>query len=266
MTAKKSKSGKPKLGFFSFSCCEGCQVMLFQLEQDLMQVFDLLDVNFSRLLMERNKLQTMDVAIVEGSIIGSRAIAKLKEIRKKAKFLIAFGACATEGGIPAIRNSLPEAVKRKIAVLSPRAPGVGNVSDFVKVDYNMRGCPVSEQELLRVLLMVANGIFPHEIHAPVCMECKMRETSCLLLKGEQCLGPISNAGCNAPCPEEGFYCNACRGLNEDANIDSLKKLLRKNGLSTREINNLFTIFNSPTPAAGAPRAKTPKAKTKKGGK
>lgn len=237
---------KPTLAIYSFTCCEGCQVMFFQFEEQLLNLFKIVDLTKSRLLGVKAKIPKSDIALVEGSIIGKEAMQELKEIRKKSTYLVSLGSCAVTGGIPAIRNSLPAATKKHLEKLSPNPKGVHNVSDIVKVDFQIRGCPSSEQELLNVLLKLANGIEPQQIQSPVCAECKMRETYCLLIKGEPCLGPVAIAGCNAPCPSEGYYCNACRGIYEDENMDSLKKLLKAQGNTKKEIDAMLNIYNAET--------------------
>ncbi len=235
---RKTIVKKPTVGFYSFTCCEGCQVTFFQLEGRIPELLRRIRVVNSRLLRERNPAHKADIAFVEGSIISDDEVAELQRIRENSKCLIAYGACATDAGINAIRNNLPLSVQEKILVGLARKQRscVSKISDFVKVDYNMRGCPVSEQEILSVMAKLLNGQKPSEPTKPVCFECKIRENNCLLLQHRPCFGPISNSGCNAPCPSEGFYCNACRGYTPEANIPELRRLLLSFSIPAKDID------------------------------
>jgi len=237
---------KPKIGFYSFTCCEGCIVKAFQLEEKLVEVLGAVELVALRLLGKKDSGEKMDVAIVEGTPLSEKEIEELKEIRERSKFLVAFGSCATLGGVNALRNALPEELQKKLVEGVPYAldEKVKALNAFVKVDYEMQGCPIEEEELLRVLVALLHGIVPKPEQAPVCFECKIRENDCLLLKGIPCLGPITNCGCKAVCTSSGVPCIGCRGITEDANVEAFKKILEEKQVPEEMVEGMIAAFNS----------------------
>lgn len=238
--------GKLKIGLFSLTSCEGCMLHLFQDEERFMQMLRHVEIVNSRLLKEKNSNVKLDVAIIEGSVNSKREEEKLKRYRKNASYVISLGSCAGSGCVQAMRNALPERMQeyiRKNLKASARKK-VGKIDDFIMVDYYMRGCPVDAEEFYCVMTKLIHNIKPKQYDTPVCKECKENEIACLLLQGKACLGAISYGGCKAVCPTEGGYCNGCRGFTKDANIAALKKVLRNNGLSKRDIAELFQVYNT----------------------
>ena len=246
MKSKKTKAAaKSKIGFFSLTCCEGCELAVFELNRDFLKALGFIEILESRILREKNPPQQMDIAFVEGAIVGKDDLEKVQKIRARSGFLVAMGACATIAGIPGLRNALPEKIKSALperAIKKPLA-SVHKLSDFVKVDFELQGCAINEKEFLKVLVQLHNGFIPCLEDIPVCKECKEKENPCLLLQGTACLGPVSYAGCNALCPSVKAQCIGCRGFTKDANFGSLKKLFREFGLKEHEIKNIFTYFN-----------------------
>ncbi len=241
----KKNIGKTRIGFFSLSCCDGCELAVFELNRDFVKALGFVEILESRMLREKNPEQALDIAFVEGSIVGKDDLEKIQGIRKRSKFLVAMGACATIAGIPGIRNALPEKTRSALqqhAIKKPLA-AVHTLSDFVNVDFELQGCAINEKEFLRVLVQLHNGFFPRQEEVPVCKECKERENPCLLLQGIACLGPASYAGCGALCPSVKAQCIGCRGFTKDANFAALKCLFKEFELKENEIKNLFTYFN-----------------------
>ncbi len=236
---------KVKVGFFSLTCCEGCELAVLELEEKLLHAFNQIEIVESRLLMEKEKAEKIDFAFVEGSVISEHDLLKLHYIRKKSNVLVALGACATIAGIPGIRSALPAPLQEKIkrAELKPMQEKAMPLSAFVPVDYLLQGCSISEQEFLDFLNKVLHLKKPCLQDVPVCFECKQRQNPCLLLQGIACLGPVSYAGCNALCPSCNAQCIGCRGFTADASFAALDKILKEAGLSKKERYDLFTYFN-----------------------
>jgi coenzyme F420-reducing hydrogenase gamma subunit len=238
---------KLAIGFFSLSCCEGCELAVLDLEEKLLQAFKQVEIVESRLLMERIKpaAARLDIAFVEGSVVSKQDLDKLHYIREKTDFLVAFGACAAIAGIPGIRNALPASLQEKVKrqAIKPLKEKVYSLSAFVQVDHLLQGCSINELEFLDFLNKYLHGVKPRLEEVPVCFECKLRENDCLLLKGIACLGPASYAGCDALCPSQNAQCIGCRGFTKDANFKALDGLFKGIGLSKKERYNLFTYFN-----------------------
>jgi len=238
---------KVKVGFFSLTCCEGCELAVLNLEEKLLKAFDYLEIVESRLLMEKIKPAAvkLDIAFVEGSVITKHDLDKLHYIREKTDFLVALGACAAIAGINGIRNALPEGIQERMRqkAITPVKEKAYPLSAFVKVDYILNGCSVNELEFLDFLNKVLHGVIPRLEEVPVCFECKLKGNTCLLLKGIPCLGPVTYAGCDALCPSQNAQCIGCRGFTKDANFDSLDNLFKELAQSKKERFNLFTYFN-----------------------
>jgi len=239
---------KPKVAFFDFTSCEGCQLDALNLSGE--EVLDLLSavdiVNFREVKTERE--DNYDIAFVEGSISRESEIPRLQKIRDQAKVLVALGACASIGGVNCLKNHLPmeEALKivygndAKYYNTIPARP----ISAVVPVDYYVRGCPPVSAELLKVIKALLLGKKPEIPNHPVCVECKMADNVCVFERGMTCLGPVTRAGCSAICITSGRYCWGCRGLVDDPNVDSEKDVLRKHGLTVEQVLERFKIYNT----------------------
>jgi coenzyme F420-reducing hydrogenase gamma subunit len=239
---------KPKVAFFDFTGCEGCQLDALNLDAgellDLISAVDI--VNFREVKTER--LDNYDIAFIEGSITRESEIPRLEKIRSQAKIVIALGACACIGGINCLKNHLPMAEALKIVYgesakyydTIPARP----VDAVVPVDYYVRGCPPVTSELLKITKAILLNKKPDIPNFPVCVECKMAGNICVFETGKTCLGPIIRAGCGAICITSGRHCWGCRGLVDDPNIDSEKDILNKYGLSVDQTVEKFKIFNT----------------------
>ena len=233
-------NGKPKLAVFKFASCDGCQVSLLNLEEELLALAERVDVAFFLEATSRVEPGPYDVSLVEGSITTDEDVERIHRVRAASRTLVTIGVCATSGGIQALRNTADvEAWKREvyphpewIRALSTSTP----ISDHVKVDAEIQGCPVNKHQVLRVLLRALLGATPDLPGASVCMECKRRGQVCVLVaKGSPCLGPITRAGCGALCPSLGRDCYACFGPADDPNPVSLAERLQQLGVSRRDV-------------------------------
>lgn len=237
---------KPKVAFFDFTGCEGCQLEVLNFEQELLDLLAAVDiVNFREAMTERG--DDYEIAFVEGSITRMTEIPRLERIREQAKVLVALGACACLGGINCLKNfhSMEDVLRivykdaAKYYDTIPARP----IDAVVPVDYYVRGCPINRQEFLKVVKALLLGKRPEIPNYPVCVECKMAENVCVFEKGMTCLGPVTRAGCNAICVTNGRLCWGCRGLVDDPNTDSEKEILSKYGLTPEEVIAKFRLYD-----------------------
>ena len=239
---------KPKVAFFDFTGCEGCQLDALNLTgEELLDLLGAVDiVNFREVMTERS--DNYDIALVEGSITRELEIPRLQKIRDQAKILIALGACACIGGINCLKNHLPIEEALRI-VYGEKAKyydtiAARPVNAVVPVDYYVRGCPPITSELLKVIKALLLGKKPEIPNHPVCVECKMASNICVFERGMTCLGPVIRAGCGAICIKGGRHCWGCRGLVDEPNIDSEKDILQKYGLTLEQVVEKFKIYNT----------------------
>ncbi|MBD3160726.1 MAG: NADH:ubiquinone oxidoreductase [Candidatus Eisenbacteria bacterium] len=241
---------KPKVGVFSFTSCEGCQLTILNLEDEMLDLLGAIEiVNFREAIDERG--HEYDVAFVEGSITTPEEAEEVREIRERTKILVALGACATLGGINAIKNRHDlHQVRRKVygdgAHHFP-TEATQRVRDVVPVEYEMHGCPISKREFLQVTKTLLLGRVPRPSPHAVCTECKTAGNVCLFDKGICCLGPITRAGCGAICPTYGGDCVACRGLVDEPNLASMIEIMKSKGMSRQEVEDRLTQFNTLEP-------------------
>jgi len=235
-----SPEARPKLAVHKFSSCDGCQLALLGLEDELLSLAE--EVEIAYFLEARS--QTMegpyDVALVEGSVTTEEDIERIHKVREQSKFLITIGACATTGGIQALRNwaDVTEFVRTVyatpayISTLEQSTP----ISTHVAVDFELNGCPINKYQLLEVLTALLMGRTPHLPRHSVCLECKRRGTSCVMVsQGTLCLGPLTQAGCGALCPAYNRGCYGCFGPMENPNPDSFAGYVLQNGTPRSEL-------------------------------
>jgi coenzyme F420-reducing hydrogenase gamma subunit len=190
-----------------------------------------------------------DIALVEGSITRPQDEDRLKEIRKRAKVLVALGACAAIGGVNKLKNRFDmDEVKRCVYGQSAILPHLSTyptkaLHEVVKVDYTIHGCPMSSREFAYVVRCLASGTTPVPKNYPVCVECKMRETACRYEYNEVCLGVITRAGCDAPCPAGGMACYGCRGLVDDPNVNAAHDIMARYGKTMEDLRSRMQLFN-----------------------
>jgi sulfhydrogenase subunit delta len=240
---------KPKLAVWKFASCDGCQLSLLDLEDELLEVADALDIAYFPEASRRTVKGPYDLSLVEGSITTPRDAQRIRDVRRQSKFLVTIGACATAGGIQALRNfrgvkdfiSQVYAHPDYIDTLATSTP----VADHVQVDFELHGCPINKYQLLEVITAFLAGRRPGIASESVCMECKRAGNVCVLVAhGTPCLGPVTHAGCGALCPS--FYrgCYGCYGPKETPNAASLSGRLKLLGLEARDIQRVYRTFNT----------------------
>ncbi|MBH0190113.1 MAG: hypothetical protein HP493_15065 [Nitrospira sp.] len=221
MSKPEEKDKKPRLGVFKFASCDGCQLSILNLEEDLLALGQALDIAYFPEASSAMSPGPYDIALVEGSITTAEDANRILSVRQQTKLLITIGACATAGGIQALRNWVDvDAFKRAvyprpeyIQSLSTSTP----ISEHVHVDFELWGCPIDKHQLLRVITDLVVGVQPRVPADSVCLECKRRGNVCVLVaKGMPCLGPVTRTGCGAICPSMGRDCYGCFGPTEGA--------------------------------------------------
>jgi len=238
---------KPKVGIFDFACCEGCQLQIANMGEDVLDVLSFIDVLEWREVMSEKWVKNFDIAIIEGSITNSHAVERIKQIRGKAKVLIAHGSCATIGGVNCMKNNfslddIGEYVYGESYRFFPTELTKA-VHQVVKVDYFINGCPVYIPEFVAVLKAVLQGIPYNVPDYPVCVECKMNENVCMYDKKITCLGPVTKAGCNSWCINNGNICYGCRGMVSNPNEKGAQDVLSKYEIPMDLILNKMNMYN-----------------------
>jgi len=235
---------RPKVAFFDFSSCEGCQLQILNDEATLLDFISLIEiVNFREAMTEKS--DNYEIAFIEGSITRDDEMARLKKIRKNAKVLVALGSCACFGGVNQLKNRFKDLdwVKKEVYGEHPIDTGpVKAIADIVTVDLMIYGCPIKKEEFEKIVLHIALGKSIVIPKYPVCMECKANENVCLFDIGEPCLGPITRAGCNSWCPSNRAGCWGCRGPADDANIEQMQKIMREHDFSEETIMDRVGCF------------------------
>ncbi len=241
----KAKKTKPAVGIFSLTSCAGCQFNILFIGDELLELLTGLDIIHFPMAKQDNLKGPFDIAFVEGCVTQKEEIAKVKDIRKKSKYLIALGTCATYGGIPSMKNFLnlqevEEAVyKVPDTVKSLKAVGI---EKYVKVDYYLRGCPFDKKEFLKLVKDLLIGKTPKEVQQPVCKECRENQNNCLLQEGMTCIGPLTHGGCDSVCVNVGIPCTGCRGPLPDSNVAAEVELLKEHGVKEEDIILAFRKF------------------------
>ncbi len=240
---------RPAIAVFDFACCEGCQLQILNLEEDLLDLISVVNpVEWRE--ASSDKSDQYQIAIVEGSITRPADEERLKTIRAHSQTLIALGACATIGGINKLKNRFDmEDVRQTVYGEAADKPHLDTapvkaLDEVVKVDWKVHGCPINNREFARMLRALLIGKKPFVPTYPVCVECKLKGNPCLYHYGEICLGPITRAGCEAKCPSGGFWCYGCRGYVEDANIDAAREVMSQYGKTVADLKSRMSLFGT----------------------
>jgi coenzyme F420-reducing hydrogenase gamma subunit len=241
-------NAKPKVAFFDFACCEGCQLQIANLEEEILGLLNLVEVVEFREVMT-GKAEEYDIAFIEGSITRKADEARLVDIRKRSKLLVALGQCAVSGGINRLKNNWQtmDEVKKCVYGDSYNMPHLDTyptkgVDEVVDVDLYIPGCPINRDEFLRIVKELSLGKIPRLPNHPVCVECKLKENICLFDMGIICLGPLARAGCGAVCPSNGAPCDACRGTVDNPNKNAMHEILEKYNFTVEEIKRRINLF------------------------
>lgn len=240
---------KPKLAVFKFASCDGCQLSLLDCEDELLAVAGAIEIaNFLEATRQVVK-GPYDVSLVEGSITTPHDAERIHKIRRASKVLITIGACATAGGIQALRNykdvkafiPMVYASPEYIETLGKSTP----IRDHVFVDFELRGCPINKMQLVEVLSAFLHGRKPNTPPYSVCMECKRRQTVCVMVAhGTPCFGPITQAGCGAICPSYHRGCYGCFGPKETPNTEALSRQWMEMGVDREDLVRAYRGFNA----------------------
>lgn len=240
-----------KVACFDFTGCEGCQLAKVNLEDEIVPLVS----NFVEFVQFREAMDPISddyaIAFIEGSISTPECVKRIRKIRKQAQLLVTVGHCSTHGGLQAMRNGRNMAdVKTEGYPGFDKMPHLESlpwslpVEKVVKVDFSIPGCPMDNQEFLRVVQALLMGKTPHIPNYSVCVECKRNENECVYDFGFTCMGPVTRAGCDSRCPNAGSPCIGCRGVVPDINENAQSDVLAKNGLTADEVTKKYSWFYS----------------------
>lgn len=242
-------TARPRVGVVKFASCDGCQLTLLDLESELLEVTALLDiVEFPEASSDRSE-GPYDVLLVEGAISTPEQAEQIVELRRQARLLVTIGACASAGGIQALRNWADHDAFRAAVYAHPEVvaslPQATPVAEHVHVDAELRGCPIGIGQLRELLTSLVLGRRPEIRDEAVCAECKRRGAVCVVVaSGTPCLGPVTQGGCGALCPRWGRGCYGCFGPREGANAGSLSRVFLEGGRTPEEAGRLFAGFTA----------------------
>jgi len=246
-------AGKPRLAVWKFASCDGCQLSLLDCEDELLGLADVIDIAYFSEAKRANIRGRYDLSLVEGSITTPRDAERIKDVRRRSRRLVTIGACATSGGIQALRNF--KDVGEFIATVYARPEYIETLStstaiaEHVSVDFELQGCPINKHQLLEVIDAFLKERKPTISPHSVCIDCKRRGNVCVMVAlGTACLGPVTHAGCGAVCPAYGRGCYGCYGPMETPNTVSLSRRLAHLGLESGELRRLYRTFNANAPA------------------
>ncbi|MBN2580583.1 MAG: oxidoreductase [Pirellulales bacterium] len=242
-------SAPPKVAVYKFSSCDGCQLQLLNLETKLLELVGAVEIAYFLEARRRVLPPPYDVGLVEGSVSTPEEEDRIQQVRRDCKYLVAIGACATSGGIQALRNwaNVEEyaryvyAKPEYLSTLETASP----VASHVFIDFELRGCPVNQYQLLELVSALLTGRKPNISTHSLCIECKRLGNTCVLVaQGKPCLGPITQVGCGALCPKFNRACYGCFGPMEQPNIPSLGQWFTERlGHTPRDMKRMLRLFN-----------------------
>ena len=240
---------KPKLAVFKFTSCDGCQLSLLDCEDELLAVADIVDIAYFPEATRHEEPGPYDIALVEGSITTENDARRIAAIRESAQKVISIGACATSGGIQALRNNADIAEYIRLVYPSPEfvttlATSTA-ISEHIDVDYELHGCPINKKQLIEVVLSCVEGRVPGIREHSVCMECKAAGNTCVMVVDRQpCLGPVTHSGCGALCPAYNRACYGCYGIKEQAQVESLLRWFHtEQQVAPRNLQQLVSTYH-----------------------
>lgn len=244
-----TKPGRPKLAVWKFASCDGCQLSLLDCEDELLAVADAVEIAVFAEATRAVVAGPYDLSLVEGSVTTAHDAERIKQIRAQSAALITIGACATAGGIQALRNfqdvaDFTAAVYARPDYISTLATSTP-ISDHVTVDFELRGCPINKNQLLEVVAAFLSGRRPNTPGHSVCVDCKLRGNTCVMVAhGTPCLGPVTHAGCGAICPAYDRGCYGCFGPMESPNTRALSAEWLRLGVDQDQLKRTYHSFNA----------------------
>ncbi len=243
---------KPRLAVWKFASCDGCQLSLLDCEDDLLAIAGAIDIAYFPEATRSTLKGRFDLSLVEGSVTTPHDAERIQDVRRRSKTLITIGACATAGGIQALRNFAD--VKEFTSVVYARPDYIDTlatstaIADHVPVDFELRGCPISKRQLVEVVSAYLIGRKPVTPPHSVCVECKLKGNVCVMVAhGTPCLGPATHAGCGAICPSYDRGCYGCYGPMETPNLVALSRQLAQAGMDARALERVYRTFNANAP-------------------
>jgi sulfhydrogenase subunit delta len=244
-----SAAKRPRLGVFKFASCDGCQLSLLDCEDELLAVSAAIEIAYFPEASRAMLKGPYDLSLVEGSITTPHDAERIRKVRAASRYLVTIGACATAGGIQALRNFRD--VKEFTAIVYARPEYIDTletstaIAEHVRVDFELRGCPINKHQLLDIISAFLRGRRPNVQPHSVCTECKRRGTVCVVVAhGQPCLGPVTHAGCGAICPSYNRGCYGCYGPKETPNTVSLSNRLAALGAADIDLLRLYRTFNA----------------------
>jgi coenzyme F420-reducing hydrogenase gamma subunit len=243
---------KPRLAVWKFASCDGCQLTLLDCEDELLAISDVMEIAYFKEATRGEVTGRYDLSLVEGSITTAEDAERIQDVRRRSRSLVTIGACATAGGVQALRNftdvreyaSVVYARPDYIRTLSTSTP----IADHVHVDFELQGCPINKYQLIEVISAFLAGRRPETPPHSVCIECKLKGNVCVLVAhGTPCLGPVTHAGCGALCPSYDRGCYGCYGPKETPNAPSLSGKLAELGMDRRALVQVYRNFNANAP-------------------
>ncbi len=242
---------RPRLAVWKFASCDGCQLSLLDCEDELLALAEVVHIAHFAEASSAMEAGPYDLSLVEGSITTPADAQRIREVRRQSRFLVTIGACATAGGIQALRNFAD--VKEYLAVVYAQPQYIETlatstpIAAHVPVDFELRGCPIDKQQLLEVITAFLAGRKPAIPAYSVCIECKRRGNVCVMVQGTPCLGPVTHAGCGALCPAYRRGCYGCYGPMETPDTAMLARQWAAMGVPARDIRRAFHTFNAWAP-------------------
>ncbi len=240
---------KPRLAVWKFASCDGCQLSLLDCEDELLAVAGAIDIAYFPEATRGEVKGHYDLSLVEGSITTPHDAERIHEVRRRSKKLVTIGACATSGGIQALRNFAD--VREYTAIVYAHPEYIHTletstaISQHVPVDFELRGCPINKGQLVDVVSAFLSGRRPNTPAHSVCIECKLKGNVCVMVaKAAPCLGPVTHAGCGALCPSYDRGCYGCFGPKETPNAPSLSAWLGGLGMDARALERVYRTFNA----------------------
>ena len=250
MINKRTKQRKPRVGVHSITGCAGCQLSFYFVEDILLELIGKIHLVAAPMLKGKNEEVNYDVLFVEGSVSSKEDLDNLLKWREQTKYLIALGACASHGCVQSMKHMMNEKqVEKEVYKKFPTDKRLKPITavpihKHVKVDFYIPGCPPDKEEIAQVIKIVLQGRIPRVYDKAVCHECSLKENYCLLDQGIECLGPLMNGGCKALCPSYNHPCTGCRGMLDDANLESGKEMLKDKGFDPDTMIKRMTKYNT----------------------
>jgi len=244
-----TKRKRPKLAVWKFASCDGCQLSLLDCEEELLEIADRIEIAYFPEATKSVVKGPYDLSLVEGSITTPHDAERIHSVRRVSRHLVTIGACATAGGIQALRNFSD--VKQYASIVYPNPEYLNvlgkstPVADHIFVDFELRGCPINKHQLIETISAFLNNRKPAIPAYSVCMECKRRAIVCVsVVQGIPCLGPVTQAGCDALCPSYERGCFGCYGPKETPNTSSLSSWWKEKGMRSGDAVRAFRGFNA----------------------